>query len=139
MAEPKTTSTNASVTDFINRIESETKRQDCLSLLRIFEEASGEKPIMWGESIVGYGSYHYKSEKSSQEGDWPLAGFSPRKQNITLYINCGFDRYKEQLAKLGKHKTSVSCLYIKKLADIDVVVLKEIIADSVDQMRQKSN
>ncbi len=135
MAELKTRKNNSSVLEFIDSIEDETKRQDCLTLLQIFKECTNEEPVMWGTSIVGYGSYHYKSERSSQEGDWMMTGFSPRKQNLTIYIMPGFDAYKKDLAELGKHKTSVSCLYIKKLADIEVKPLKRIIRDSFNTMK----
>lgn len=92
---------------------------------------------MWGMSIIGYGTYHYKSERSSQEGDWMMTGFSPRKQNLTIYIIPGFDSYQKDLAKLGKHKTSVSCLYINKLSDVDINVLKQIITDAYSKMKKQ--
>ncbi len=130
MAELKTLKNDASVEDFINSIPDNTKRADCKELLKVFAEITGEKPAMWGTAIVGYGMYHYKSERSSQEGDWPLTGFSPRKQSLTLYMMPGFNNLTQELEKLGKHKTSVSCLYIKKLADIDIKVLKKIIKKS---------
>jgi hypothetical protein len=130
MAELKTQKNDSSVLDFINSAEDEGKKKDSLELLKIFEECTGEKPAMWGGSIIGYGSYHYKSERSSQEGDWPLTGFSPRKQNLTIYISTGFDAYAAELEKLGKHKTSKGCLYIKRLSDVDVNVLKFLIKDS---------
>lgn len=90
---------------------------------------------MWGTSIVGFGSYHYKSERSSQEGDWPLTGFSPRKQSLTIYVMPGFEHYQELLEKLGKHKTSKSCLYINKLSDVDMDILKKIIEKSYLHMK----
>ena len=130
MAEPKTQKNNASVLDFINTIDDETKKQDSLALLKVFEESTGEKPAMWGSSIIGFGSYHYKSDRSSQEGDWLVTGFSPRKQNLTIYISNGFDAYAKELEKLGKHKTSVGCLYIKRLSDVDLDILKFMIKDS---------
>jgi hypothetical protein len=130
MAELKTQKNDASVLDFIKSVEDEQKKQDCLELLKIFEECTGEKPMMWGASIVGFGSYHYKSERSSQEGDWPLTGFSPRKQNLTLYLMNGFESYASELEKLGKHKKSKSCLYLNKLSDVDVSILKKMITDS---------
>jgi hypothetical protein len=92
---------------------------------------------MWGASIIGFGMYHYKSERSAQEGDWPLTGFSPRKQNLTLYIMLVFGDYKDLLKKLGKHKTSVGCLYINKLEDVDVAVLKQLIKKSYLAMKKK--
>jgi uncharacterized protein YdhG (YjbR/CyaY superfamily) len=91
---------------------------------------------MWGSSIIGFGKYHYKSERSRQEGDWPLVGFSPRKQQLSLYFMDGFDNYKSELEKLGKYKTSVSCLYVKKLSDIDKSVLKEMITKSYKNMKK---
>ncbi|MFA6024777.1 MAG: DUF1801 domain-containing protein [Candidatus Gracilibacteria bacterium] len=129
MAELKTQKTTASVSAFLNTIEDEEKRKDCQELVKIFEEVTKEKPAMWGSSIVGFGSYHYKSERSKQEGDWPLTGFSPRKQNLTLYIMSGFKGREKLLEKIGKHKISGgSCLYIKRLSDINLAVLKELIA-----------
>ncbi len=136
MAELKTQKNDASVEDFINSIDNDSKRLDGLKLLEIFDECIGEKPAMWGKSIVGYGSYHYKSERSSQEGDWMMTGFSPRKQNLAIYIIPGFSKYKKELAKLGKHKTSVSCLYINRLSDINLEVLKKIISDSYLTMKK---
>jgi len=138
MAELKTQKNNSSVNDFIKKIDDEAKKQDCLQLLKIFKECTGEEPAMWGGSIVGYGSYHYKSDRSSQEGDWPLTGFSPRKQSITIYIMPGFDKYQKELAKFGKYKNSVSCLYVKRLSDIDVDILKTIITDSARIMKISS-
>ena len=138
MAELKTQKNDASVKDFINSQTDDVKKQDSLVLLKLFEDTTNEEAKMWGSSIIGFGSYHYKSERSSQEGDWPLVGFSPRKQNLTIYIMNGFDSYKKELAKLGKHKTSVGCIYINKLADVDLDVLKTIIADSAKVMRTKS-
>lgn len=136
MAELKAQKNSASVEEFIESVDDELKRKDCYELLKIFKDATGEEPAMWGTSIVGYGSYHYKSERSAQEGDWPLTGFSPRKQSLTIYIMPGFNSYKEQVAKLGKVKTSVSCIYIKRLADVDSDVLKEIVKDSTQKMRE---
>ncbi len=138
MAELKTKKTNASVTAFLDAVEDEQKRRDSKELLKIFKEVTKEKPVMWGTAIVGFGSYHYKSERSKQEGDWPLTGFSPRKQNLTVYIMCGFSWNQELLKKLGKHKVSGgSCLYIKRLAYIDIEILKKLIKNSVEYMREK--
>ena len=140
MAELKTKKNDASVTDFINTVENEQKRQDSFELLKIFEEVTGDPAMMWGDSIIGFGQYHYKSERSSQEGDWMLTGFSPRKQNISLYIMsgmCGWEPFEKFFAKLGKHKRSKGCcVYIKKLADIDVSVLKKIIKKSGEEMQK---
>lgn len=136
MSELKTIANNASVDDFINAVADETKRQDSFALVELFSKITGEKPKMWGSSIIGFGQYHYKSERSSQEGDWPLTGFSPRKQNLTLYITPGFDKYTNLLENLGKHKTSKGCLYINKLSDVDQNVLEELIKASFTDMKQ---
>lgn len=137
MSTLKTTVNDASVTEFINAVPDETKRNDSFALLELFSKITGEKPKMWGPSIIGFGSYHYKSERSKQEGDWPLTGFSPRKQNLTLYFMLGFDSYTDRLAKLGKHKLSKGCLYINKLADVDQTILEELIRDSVTAMKKR--
>jgi hypothetical protein len=137
MAELKTKQTDENPLSFIARVENEQRRSDALALLDVFAETTGYEAKMWGGSIIGYGQYHYKSERSAQEGDWPLTGFSPRKSNLTLYIMPGFDSYQDELAKLGKHKTSVSCIYINKLSDIDSEVLKRIIKDSVAEMKRR--
>ena len=138
MAELKTKRNAASVRKYLAGVEDEERQKDCQQLLRLFTEASGEKAVMWGESIVGFGSYHYKSDRSSQEGDWPLTGFSPRKRYIAIYIMPRVLAYKNQLKKLGKHKTSSgSCLYINRLSDVRITVLKKIVRDSVRDMRKK--
>ncbi len=140
MAELKTQKNNASVTAFIDTIEDEQKRKDSHELLKIFQEVTKEKPVMWGTAIIGFGQYHYKSERSKQEGDWPLTGFSPRKQNLTIYIMSGFGDQKKLLEKIGKHKiSSGSCLYIKRLSDIDVGILKQLIKASFEYMNEKHN
>jgi hypothetical protein len=136
MAGLKTKITSANVNDFLNSISDENKKKDGFTLLKIFEKITEEKAKMWGTSIIGFGQYHYKSEKSSQEGDWMLTGFSPRKSSLTLYIISGFEGTEELLAKLGKHKTSVGCLYINKLSDIDEEVLKVIIKRSYVHMKK---
>jgi hypothetical protein len=133
----KTTVNDASVEDFINKVEVEVKRQDSRTLLKLFAKVTGEKPRMWGSSIIGFGSYHYKSEKSRQEGEWMLTGFSPRKQNLTLYVIPGFDDYQDLLSELGKHKTSVGCLYINKLADVDLAVLEKLVKRSFAAMKSE--
>src|SRR5215207_9428969 len=137
MAEPKTKPTKESVKDFLNKVEPEEKRQDSFTLLDMFEKITGEEAVMWGDSIVGFGQYHYKSERSKQEGDWMLTGFSPRKQNLTLYIMHG-NQDNPELEKLGKHKTSGGmggCLYINKLSDVDLTVLEKLILKSFQAMR----
>jgi hypothetical protein len=128
--ELKTQVNDASVEGFLNSVADEQKRSDCFEILRLMEQVTKEEPKMWGASIVGFGSYHYKGA-SGREGDWMVTGFSPRKENLTLYITGGFEPHQNLLMKLGKHKTSVGCLYIKKLADVDQEVLKELIAESV--------
>ncbi len=138
MTEIKTKATTASVTDFISALPDEKKRKDAKVLLALFKEVTGEKPVLWGPSIIGFGSYHYKSERSAQEGDWMLTGFSPRKQDLTLYVMPGFAELAPLLQKLGKYKTSTgSCLYIKKLEDIDLAVLKQIVKKSFAEMKKK--
>src|SRR4051812_37609981 len=117
MSEIKTTVNDASVDDFINSAP-ESKRADARVLLELFKRITGEQPKMWGPSIIGFGQYHYKSERSRQEGDWMLTGFSPRKAAISLYVMLGHGHFDELLGKLGKHKTGVGCLYVNKLADV---------------------
>ncbi|MCU0231699.1 MAG: DUF1801 domain-containing protein [Acidobacteria bacterium] len=136
MAELKTKKTDASVDDFIAAVEDEQRRKDCKAVMAIMKRVTKASPKMWGTNIVGYGSYHYKYA-SGQEGDWPLTGFSPRKQNLTLYIMAGFDDYPELMAKLGKYKTGKSCLYLKRLSDIDTAVLEKLVAASVKDMRER--
>lgn len=135
-AELKTKVNDASVEGFLNQVEDEKKRSDAFEVLHLMKEATGEPPKMWGASIVGFGTYHYKYA-SGQEGDWPLTGFSPRKQNLTLYIMPGFSRHDDLMTKLGKYKTGKSCLYINKLADVDKDVLKALIKESVEFMKKK--
>ena len=123
VAEPKTKKTTASVTAFVDAVENEQRRIDAKRLLRLFNEVTGMKPALWGPTMIGYGVYHYKSERSAQEGDWPRVAFSPRKANLTICIVPGFAKYAALLKKLGKHKTSQGCLSINKLSDIDVPTL----------------
>jgi hypothetical protein len=139
MTELKTQETNASVADFINTVSGEAKRTDSLALLDMFTKITGEQPKMWGTSIIGFGKYHYKSAHSKQEGDWMLTGFSPRKQNLTLYLMLGYGNYGDLLQKLGKHKMGKGCLYINKLDDVDLAVLKKLIATSFALMKKKSS
>ena len=134
MTELKTKPTDQSVLDFLNRIENDSRRQDCFTVLELMKDVTGEEPRMWGESIVGFGSYHYRG-KSGREGDWMLVAFSPRKQNLTLYIMAGFEQYNSLLSKLGKFKTGKSCLYLNKLADVNLQILRELVKQSVDYMR----
>lgn len=135
MSEPKTKPNKASVEEFVKEAAGD-RIDDCKKIMSIMEKATGEKPIMWGGSIVGYGTYHYVYA-SGKEGDWPLTGFSPRKQNLTLYIMTGFEKETELMGKLGKFKTGKSCLYIKRLSDIDEAVLEEIVDRSVKKMKKK--
>lgn len=137
MAELKTKATKASVVKFIKGIKDEQVRNDCIKIIDIMKKATKSEPKMWGTSIVGFGTYHYKYA-SGHEGEWFLAGFSPRKQNLTLYIMSGFDEYDSLMRKLGKHATGKSCLYIKRLEDVDMKVLKELVTKSVKHM-QKAN
>ncbi|TQV89182.1 DUF1801 domain-containing protein [Aliikangiella coralliicola] len=129
MAELKTKPNKASVLKFINSVEHQKRREDALTLLDVMSEVTGEKPMMWGNSIVGFGKMHYKYA-TGREGDWLRTGFSPRKANMTLYIMNGFTEYETLLKKLGKYKASVSCLYVNKLEDIDMEVLKKMIHHS---------
>lgn len=137
MSTLKTIVNDANVEGFINSLEDEIKKSDSFTLLEMFVSITGEKPKMWGTSIIGFGQFHYKSERSKQEGDWPLTGFSPRKQNLTIYFMLGFDNYTELLNKLGKHKTSKGCLYINRLSDVDHAVLEKLIAESYKDMKEK--
>ena len=134
MAELKTKLNDGDVEAFLNTVEDETKRDDCFEILKRMKQLTKSEPKMWGTSIIGFGEYHYKYS-SGREGDWFLTGFSPRKQNITLYIMSGFAHKEETLAKLGKHKTSKGCMYIKKLSDVDSTVLDKMITDSVEHLR----
>ncbi|MFN0040607.1 MAG: DUF1801 domain-containing protein [Burkholderiales bacterium] len=137
MAELKTRKTGASVLKFLESVENERRRKDSLELLEIFIRITKMSPVVWGNGIVGFGEYHYKSERSSQEGNWPLTGFSPRKGNMTVYVMPGFSDYQELLSKLGKHKTSVSCIYFNSLESIDLTILKQIIRRSVGDMKKR--
>ena len=135
MAELKTKKTEASVEDFLNRITNESVFEDSKKIAAMMEKATGAKPKMWGASIIGFGTYNYKYA-SGREGEWMEVGFSPRKQNLTLYIMSGFAKYDELLQKLGKHKTGKSCLYIKNLNDVNENILKELIENSIENVRK---
>ena len=126
MAENKTKQTNESFVKFLNTIEDETKRKDCFTIAEMMRTISKCEPKMWGTAIVGFGTRHYKYE-SGREGDICKIGFSPRKNNITLYIMSGINNNPELLAKLGKYKTSKGCLYINKLSDVDKKILEKLI------------
>ena len=138
MAEPKTKPTQASVKEFLNQISDEERREDCFAVAKIMEEITGDKPKMWGPSIVGFGTYRYKYA-SGREGDWPVAAFSPRKKDLTLYIMMGLsDKHPELMEKLGKHSVGKSCLYIKRLSDIHLPTLKKVIKESVKDVQNHS-
>jgi hypothetical protein len=136
MADVKTIQTGASVKAFLDGIGDRGQRSDARKIAAMMRSATGERPKMWGASIVGYGSYHYRYS-SGREGDWFLTGFSPRKQNFSVYIMPGFGSFEGLLGKLGKYKTGKSCLYIRRLADVDEQVLGELIDQSVRHMRRK--
>jgi hypothetical protein len=133
MAELKTKLNDASVDDFLNSIKDEQVREDCRAIAEIMRKATKAEPKMWGSSIVGFGSYRYKYA-SGREGDWMQVAFSPRKQNITLYISSGFEGRDELLAKLGKHSCGKGCVYIKRLSDVHLPTLKKLINASVKHM-----
>ena len=135
MAENKTKPTRASVAAFINAIDDPQKRAEARKVAAMLRKATGKRAKMWGPSIVGYGTYHYKYA-SGREGDFMMAGFSPRKQALTVYIMAGFSNYEALLKKLGKYKTGKSCLYIKRLSDVDEDVLQQLIDESVKYMRK---
>jgi hypothetical protein len=129
MAEIKTKATKESVTKFLKSIQPKQKQLDSLALLKLFKRVTGEKPVMWGPSIVGFGKYHYKSDRSSQEGDWFHVGFSPRKQNLALYVLAWKMEEPKLLSKLGKYKRGGGCLYINRLSDVDEKVLAKLIKE----------
>ncbi len=135
MAENKTQRNAGDVMEYLQSVDNKRRREDSLAVLQIMGEVTGEPAEMWGTSIVGFGSYHYKYD-SGREGDFMLTGFAPRKQSLTLYIMGGFERHAELMGKLGKHRTGKSCLYINKLTDVDLEVLRELISESVAHMRR---
>ena len=136
MSKNKTTENDGNVIEFLQSVENEQRRKDSFAVLEIMKEITGVEPKMWGTAIIGFDTYHYKY-KSGREGDFMMVGFSPRKQSLTLYIMPGFERFDELMQQLGKYTTGKSCLYIKKLKDVDEVVLRELIAGSVKYMRDK--
>jgi hypothetical protein len=136
MAESKTKPTKLSVAEFVNAIEDEGRRADAKALVKLMQQATGEKPKMWGPSIIGFGSYHYKYE-TGREGDMPLIGFSPRKAATVLYGLRGAGDAEAMLAKLGKHTTGKGCVYVKKLADVDAKVLQALAVKSVAAARAR--
>ena len=131
LAEIKTKPTTASVEDFLNAVEDEQRRKDSFVLLDMMKKASGEDPVLWSSSIIGFGNKRYKSPTTGREVDWLRIGFSPRKANLSLYISVGIKEHADALEKLGKHKTGVGCLYINKLEDVDIKVLKGMIEASL--------
>lgn len=138
MAENKTKPEKENVVDFINKIRDEEKRKDSFVILELMKKITKENPVMWGSSIIGFGNYHYKFA-SGREGDWPIVAFSPRKQSISFYLTCFKIESFELLKKLGKHKIGVSCLYVNKLKDIDMKILKQLIEFSIDQTKEIFN
>jgi hypothetical protein len=137
MAELKTKKNAGNVNEFVASIADPTQQKDAKKLIALMRTASGEKPVMWGATMIGFGTYHY-TYASGREGDWFVIGFSPRKRTTTLYILDGFDEHQSLLSKLGKHSTSKSCLYIKKLDDIDIEVLEQLLKKSVAAMKRSS-
>ncbi len=135
MAELKTKASNASVSAFLQSVDGEQKRRDARDILALMKEVTGKRPKMWGTSIVGFGSYHYKYQ-SGREGDWPVTGFSPRKQNLTVYIMPGFSRYSALMNRLVRYKTGKSCLYLRRLGYVDQKVLRQLVTRSVADMKK---
>lgn len=137
MSEIKTKPSDHDIDNFLKSVEPEKKRTDSIEMKKLFDSIVQEKAILWNNNMIGYGSYHYKSERSKQEGDWPLTGFSPRKQYIAVYIMSGVNNYKDLLSKLGKYKVSSgSCIYVNKIEDINLNILKRIIIASVSDMKK---
>ena len=137
MPEPKTKPTDASVPDFLDGISDESRRRDCWAVTDLMRQATGAEPVMWGHAIVGFGRCRQRYA-SGREGEWPVIAFSPRKADVTLYIMPGFDRYEDLMGRLGKHKTGKACLYLKRLSDVDLAVLRELIEASVrDRSRHR--
>ena len=136
MAELKTVKTKESVDKFLRGVQDENRRADCYQILEMMKKATKAEPRMWGTSIIGFGDYHYVYA-SGREGDWFLAGFSPRKRNITLYIMSGFEKFDDPRKQLGKHSTGKGCLYINELSDVDTKVLQKLITQSVKSVKSK--
>jgi hypothetical protein len=134
MAGNKTKPTKESVTAFLNKIPDRPSREDCYAVLTMMQTVTKTKPVMWGSSIIGFGTFHYVYE-SGREGDTVVIGFSPRKQNIAIYMMCGLDKVKDELSQLGKHKTGKGCLYIKSLSDVDTAVLKSLLTKAVKEVK----
>ena len=138
MSELKTKRNRKSVKKFLNSVENERRRSDAFQVLSLMEDVTGAKPEMWGDSIIGFGTYTYRY-KDGREMDWFLAGFSPRKASLTLYIMCDSDRFQKLLGKLGKHKTSRACLYINRLEDVDMKVLRRLTEESISYLQNEEN
>jgi hypothetical protein len=137
MTENKTKPTKSSATAFLNKIKNQKLRDDCFAILEMMQEVSNSEPVMWGSAIIGFGTYHYKYE-SGREGDTVVIGFSPRKQNISIYLMGGLDKVEDELSKLGKHKTGKGCLYIKSLSDVKPEVLKKVIAKAYQEAKRRA-
>lgn len=138
MAELKTKQTNEDVIEFINNFaNNEQKRKDSFELLKIMEDFTGYEPKMWGPTMIGFGMYHYKSDRSKQEGDWPLVGFSPRKAAISLYVYSGMPEHEYLLKDLGKYKMGKACIYVNKLSDINIEVLKKLMKETIDFLQER--
>ncbi|KAF0092452.1 MAG: hypothetical protein FD141_636 [Fusobacteria bacterium] len=138
MAELKTQQTNEDVIEFINNFaNNEQKRQDSFELLKIMKDFTGYEPKMWGPTMIGFGMYHYKSDRSNQEGDWPLVGFSPRKAAISLYVYSGMPEHEHLLKDLGKYKMGKACIYVNKLSDINIEVLKKLMQETIDFLHDR--
>lgn len=138
MAELKTKQNNADVQEFINLVtDTGQKKKDSFEILKLMQDCTGYEPKMWGDSIIGFGSYHYKSERSRQEGDWPLVGFSPRKTAISLYVYTECPGQEDLLKELGKFKMGKACIYVKKLSDINQETLKKMIKSTIDFLQSK--
>lgn len=136
MAELKTRQNDANVEEFLASVDNDRRREDSFEVLALMKRITGDEPRMWGTAIVGFGEYHYRYA-SGREGDMMRIGFSPRKQSLTLYVMPGFSSYEDLLSRLGKHRTGKSCLYVNKLADIDMGVLEQLIRSSLETMREK--
>ncbi len=136
MSELKTKQNDASVETFLGSVQNDRRREDSFTVLELMRRITGDEPRMWGASIVGFGSYRYRYA-SGRTGEWPRIGFSPRKQSLTVYVMPGFSSHEELLSRLGKHRTGKSCLYINKLADVDMGVLEDLIRSSLETMRKK--
>lgn len=136
MTSLKTQPYDRDIPEFLSKVEEPQKREDCFTLLELMKEETGEEPQYWHNNMVGFGQYHYRYATGT-EGDWFLTGFSPRKQSLTIYIMAGFERYDELMTNLGKYKTGKSCLYVKRLSDIDQKILRELVSESVAYLRDK--